>query len=58
VVPRVKIQSVRLVQGPLQRSLRLATARVNLPSGPVDAVAVHRDEAEAWQLVRSLAEPA
>jgi len=58
VVPRVKIQSVRLVQGPLQRRLRLATARVNLPSGPVDAVAVHRDEAEAWQLVRSLAAPA
>jgi putative membrane protein len=58
LVPRVKIQSVRLVQGPLQRRLRLATARVNLPSGPVDAVAVHRDENEAWQLVRSLAEPA
>lgn len=57
VVPRVKIQSVRLVQGPLQRRLALATARVNLPSGPVDAMAVHRDQAEAWSLVQALGRP-
>nr|CAA9322432.1 MAG: transmembrane protein, distant homology with ydbT [uncultured Nocardioidaceae bacterium] len=58
VVPRAKIQSVRLLQGPLQRRLRLATTRVNLPSGPVDALALHRDEHEAWDLVQTLAEPA
>jgi len=55
VVPRAKIQSVRLVQGPLQRRLGLASAQVLLPAGPVDAVAVHRDTAEAWDLVRTLA---
>jgi putative membrane protein len=54
----VKIQSVRLLQGPLQRRLRLATTRVNLPSGPVDALALHRDEREAWGLVQTLAGPA
>jgi putative membrane protein len=57
VVPRAKIQSVRLVQGLLQRRLRLATAQVHLPAGPVDAVAVHRDQDEAWQLVQTLARP-
>jgi putative membrane protein len=55
VVPRVKIQSVILVQGPLQRRLGLATARVHLPSGPVDALAVHRDQDDAWRLVQTLA---
>jgi putative membrane protein len=58
VVPRVKIQSVRMLQGPLQRRLGLATTRVNLPSGPVDALALHRDEREAWGLVQTLAGPA
>lgn len=58
VVPRVKIQSVGLLQGPLQRRLRLATTRINLPSGPVDALAVHRDEGEAWSLMQTLTVPA
>jgi putative membrane protein len=50
VVPRAKIQSVRLSQGPLQRWLRLASVRFDLPSGPVSALAAHRDQGAAWQL--------
>jgi putative membrane protein len=54
VVPRRKIQSVRLLQGPLQRRLGLATTKINLPSGPVAALAPHRDQAEAWWLLQNL----
>jgi putative membrane protein len=54
VVPRRKIQSVRVLQGPLQRRLGLATTKINLPSGPVDALAPHRDQAEAWWLLQNL----
>jgi len=54
VVPRAKIQSVHLTQGPLQRSMRLASLRFDLPSGPVSALAAHRDQAEAWRLAQSV----
>jgi len=54
VVPRAKIQSVNLIQGPLQRSMRLASLRFDLPSGPVAALAAHRDQAEAWELAHSV----
>jgi putative membrane protein len=50
VVPRVKIQSLCLTQGPLQRAMRLASLRFDLPSGPVSALAVHRDQDHAWRL--------
>ena len=54
VVPRAKIQSVHLVQGLLQRLLGLATVRLDIPSGPVAALAAHRDQVEAWQLAISV----
>jgi putative membrane protein len=50
VVPRHKIQSVDVRQGPLQRSLRLASVRIHSPVGPVSAAAEHRDQHEAWRL--------
>jgi uncharacterized membrane protein YdbT with pleckstrin-like domain len=43
-----------VLQGPLQRRLGLATTKINLPSGPVDALAPHRDQAEAWWLLQNL----
>ena len=54
VVPLARVQSVRLVQGPLQRRLRLATVHADLSSGPVKARALHRDERDARALVDSL----
>ncbi|MGI8986944.1 MAG: PH domain-containing protein [Nocardioidaceae bacterium] len=57
VVPRAKIQSVSLRQGPLERRLGLASTQVHVPSGPVAALALHRDQADAWWLTHSLARP-
>jgi putative membrane protein len=51
VVLHHKTQSVRLAQGPLQRALRLAHVHVDTPVGPADAVALHRDQAEAAVLL-------
>jgi len=51
VVPHAKTQSVRAEQGPLQRLLGLADVIVDTPQGPVRAVAVHRDVAEAAAMV-------
>jgi putative membrane protein len=42
LVPHTKTQSVRIVQGPLQRRLGLADVHVDTPPGPVHAVARHR----------------
>ena len=53
-VRRTKIQSVRLVRGPVARLLGLASVRVDLTPGPVVALAAHRDESEAWRLVLEL----
>jgi putative membrane protein len=50
VVPHAKAQSVRLRQGPLQRRVGVATVHVDTPPGPVDAVAMHRDAAQARRL--------
>lgn len=55
VVPRAKIQSVRLQRGPLQRALGLASVTIDVPRGPVAAVAAHRDAQDAWSLVLGLA---
>lgn len=57
VVPRSKIQSVSLRQGPLERRLGLASTHVHVPNGPVAAIAMHRTEADAWWLTHSLARP-
>jgi putative membrane protein len=54
VVPRAKIQSVHVRQGPLQSALRLASVHLHLPVGPVAAVAEHRDQHEAWRLALAL----
>lgn len=55
VVPQARVQSVRLVQGPWQRRLRLASVAADLSPGPVRAVAAHRDAGEARLLVETLA---
>ena len=56
VVPYARIQSVRIRQGPLQRALRLASVWVDTAGGGVEAVALHRDVAEARWLAAELAE--
>ncbi|MGK5741683.1 PH domain-containing protein [Micromonospora sp. URMC 103] len=49
VVPYARIQSVRVVQGPVQRRLGLATVHVDTAGG-AGAAAQDRDLAEAWAL--------
>lgn len=53
LVPYQRIQSVRVVQGPVQRWLRLATVHVDT-AGALRAVARHRDMAEAYTLAADL----
>jgi putative membrane protein len=53
VVPYARIQSVRIVQGPLQRQLGLATVHADT-AGSVRAAAHHRDLAEARALAAEL----
>ncbi|HEX5908747.1 MAG TPA: PH domain-containing protein, partial [Propionibacteriaceae bacterium] len=53
VVPHAKTQSVRIEQGPLQRSLRLADVHIHTPRGPVNAVAHQLDERTARELALS-----
>ena len=50
VVPRHKVQSCAVTQGPLQRHLGLATLHVHLPAGPVAAAGPHREASEAGEL--------
>ncbi|HET6213740.1 MAG TPA: PH domain-containing protein, partial [Micromonosporaceae bacterium] len=57
IVPYARIQSVRVVQGPIQRRLRLASVHADT-AGALHAVAHHRDQAEAWQLAAVLADRA
>lgn len=53
-VPLAKVQSIRWVQGPLQRRLGLATVHVDVAGRRVSAKIENRDSAEALQIVRSL----
>jgi putative membrane protein len=53
VAPYARIQSVRVVQGPLQRRLRLATVYADTAGG-LPSVARDRDVAEAWALAAEL----
>ncbi|WP_329102052.1 PH domain-containing protein [Micromonospora sp. NBC_01699] len=53
VVPYARIQSVRVVQGPVQRRLRLATVHADTAGG-AGAAALDRDLAEAWALAAEL----
>lgn len=54
VVPLSKVQSIRRVQGPLQRRLRLATVHLDTAGRNVHAVLRDREEAEAEALLREL----
>lgn len=56
VVPHAKMQSVRIEQGPLQRRLGLATVHVDTPSGPVNAMALHRAAGVAREIAEHEAE--
>ncbi|MER7457455.1 PH domain-containing protein [Micromonospora sp. NPDC126480] len=53
VVPYARIQSVRVVQGPAQRRLGLATVHADTAGG-AGAAAHDRDVAEAWALAADL----
>ncbi|WBB82264.1 PH domain-containing protein [Micromonospora sp. WMMD882] len=53
MVPYARIQSVRVVQGPVQRRLRLATVHADTAGG-AGAAALHRDVTEAWELAAEL----
>lgn len=55
VVPHAKVQSVRMVQGPLQRRLGLATVHIDLPPH-IRPVVPHRTVAQARELVAAQVE--
>lgn len=57
LVPYARMQSVRVVQGPLQRLLRLATVYADTAGGRSGA-ARDRDLAEAWALAAELTQRA
>jgi putative membrane protein len=54
-VPLEKVQSLRLVQGPVQRRLGLATLHADVAGRRVRASVRDRDAAEAEQLMADLA---
>jgi putative membrane protein len=54
LVPYARIQSVRVVRGPVQRLLRLATVHLDTAGGS-GAAAEDRDVLEAWELAAELA---
>jgi putative membrane protein len=56
IVPYARIQSVRIRQGPLQRLFRVASVWADTAGGGLEAVALHRDAAEALALATELAE--
>ena len=53
-VPLEKVQSIRWVQGPLQRRLGLATVHLDVAGKRVSAKIEDRDSAEALQILRAL----
>ncbi|GAB3940097.1 hypothetical protein GCM10027614_23230 [Micromonospora vulcania] len=53
IVPYARIQSVRVVQGPVQRRLGLATVHADTAGG-AGAAAQDRDLTEAWALAAEL----
>jgi putative membrane protein len=58
IVPLVKVQSVHLKSGPLQRAFRVATLEVDTAGRRWKASARCRDEAEAWEMLRRISERA
>ena len=57
-VPLEKLQSVRWVQGPVQRTLGLASVRLDVAGKRVTANLEDRDAAEAHDVLRRLPEHA
>ena len=57
MVPYARIQSVRVVRGPIQRRLGLATVHADTAGGS-GAAALDRDVTEAWALAAELTERA
>jgi putative membrane protein len=55
-VPLAKVQSLRLVQGPVQRRLGLATLHADAAGRRVTASVRDRDAAEAQRLLADLTE--
>jgi putative membrane protein len=55
-VPLARVQSLRLVQGPVQRRLRLASLHIDAAGRRMTAVAHDRDADEAQRLLAELAE--
>lgn len=53
-VPLAKVQSVRRVEGPLQRRLRLATIHIDTAGRNIHAAARDRDTAESDRLIEEL----
>jgi putative membrane protein len=53
-VPLEKVQSIRWVQGPVQRRLRLASVRLDVAGRRVTASIADRDAAEAQQILARL----
>lgn len=58
VVPHARTQSVRVTQGPWERSLGLATIHVDSTPGPVGIVGLHLDAAHARSLAEAQADRA
>jgi putative membrane protein len=58
IVPLVKVQSVHLKSGPLQRAFRVATVDVDTAGRRWQASARCRDEAEALEMLRHISERA
>jgi putative membrane protein len=58
IVPLVKVQSVRLKSGPLQRAFHIATVDVDTAGRRWQASARCRDEQEAVEMVRHISERA
>jgi putative membrane protein len=50
-VPHARIQSLKLTQGPLERSRGVATVRLVSTQGPVSPLVAHLDTAQAERLV-------
>lgn len=57
LVPYARVQSVRVVQGPLRRALHLADVHVDT-AGALRAVATHRDAREAYALAEEVSQRA
>jgi len=56
LVPLAKVQSLRLVQGPLQRRLGLVSLHADTAGRHLASVAAHRDEADALALVQQISD--